>query len=140
MPTKFNFIATKLGQKRKSNQFWTEIGGKRFYARSKWEHNYACFLEFCKNKGLIIEWHHEPREWWFESIKRGVRSYKPDFEITLLNGEFELHEVKGYLDSKSKTKLARMAKYYPNVKIRLVDSEWFKLNNKRYRSIIPNWK
>jgi hypothetical protein len=121
-------------------QQWLEIGGKRLYARSKWEANYACYLEFCKENGLIKDWLHEPRTWWFDGIKRGVVSYLPDFEIIHNNGTFELREVKGYLDAKSKTKIARMAKYYPHIILKVIDKEWFKANTKQLKQIVKGWQ
>jgi hypothetical protein len=121
-------------------QQWLEIGGKRLYARSKWEANYACYLEFLKQNNKIKEWFHEPKTWWFEGIKRGVCSFKPDFEATLLDDTFLVIEVKGYMDAKSKTKLTRMAKYYPQVKVKLVDKDWFKLNTKILKPIVKGWQ
>ena len=52
-----------------------------------------------------------------------------------LDGSEEWAEVKGYYDSKSQTKMKRMAKYYPDVKIRLVGSEWFKQNLKACKAL-----
>ena len=121
-------------------QQWLEIGGKRLYARSKWEANYACYLEFLKQNNKIKEWLHEPKTWWFEGIKRGVVSFKPDFEATLLDDTFLVIEVKGWMDAKSKTKLTRMAKYYPQVKVKLVDKDLFKLNTKILKPIVKGWQ
>lgn len=121
------------------SQQWVEVGGKRFYARSKWEANYARFLEFCKTHKLIKDWSHEPRTWWFDGIKRGVCSYKPDFEVFLNDNTFEVHEVKGMMDSKSATKIKRMGTYYPKITLRVISGDWFKVNNKKYRSLIKDW-
>jgi len=118
---------------------WCEIGGKRKYYRSKWEKNYALYLQWMLERGEITSWEHESKTFWFEEIKRGTRSYLPDFEVTLLDGRVEYHEVKGWYDPKSKTKIKRMAKYYPEVKLRLVDVNWFKNYNKFLKSIIPHW-
>ncbi len=122
-----------------SKQAWVTIGDKRFYARSKWEANYARFLEFCKTHKLIKDWTHEPRTWWFDGIKRGVNSYKPDFEVFLNDGGFEVHEVKGYMDGKSATKIKRMKTYFPLVVLKVVGPDWFKLNNSKYKSLIKDW-
>lgn len=118
---------------------WFEIGGKRKYYRSKWEKNYALYLQWMLERGEIASWEHECKTFWFEEIKRGTRSYLPDFEVTLKDGRIEYHEVKGWYDPKSLTKIKRMDKYYPEVKLRLVDAEWFKNNNKFLKSIIPHW-
>jgi len=105
---------------------WHEIGGKRKYYRSNWEFQYAKYLELLKNQGLIKDWEHEPQTFWFEKIKRGVRSYKPDFKVTLLDERHYWVEVKGYYDQRSRTTIKRFNKYYPKETLIVVDSTWFK--------------
>ena len=39
------------------------------------------------------------------------------------------------MDSKSQTKIKRMAKYHPHIKLRVVDSEWFKKNLKDIKAL-----
>jgi hypothetical protein len=119
-------------------QFWAKIGDKEpIYFRSSWEYYYAIFLEKLRKENKIIDWKHEPKCYWFEDIKRGVRSYLPDFCVLHLNNQEEWAEVKGYYDSKSKTKMKRMAKYHPDVKIRLVGADWFKMNIKACKALEP---
>jgi len=131
-------VKDKLGLKNTPyKQFWAIIGDQKIYFRSSWEYYYAIFLEKLKQESKIITWRHEPRTFWFNDIKRGVRSYLPDFCITHLNGTEEWSEVKGYYDSKSQTKMKRMAKYYPEVKIRLVGADWFKQNLKACKALEP---
>ena len=114
--------------------------GETFF-RSSWEANYARFLNWRKERGEIVEWRYECETFWFESIRRGVRSYKPDFKVIFPDGSHEWHEVKGWLDKKSATKLKRMAKYYPQEKVVLVGAEWFKsANTNGLANIIPNWE
>lgn len=104
---------------------WVEIGGKRCFFRSGWEIRYAQHLAYCKRINAISDWSHEPKTFWFENIKRGVRSYKPDFKIMHTDGTHSWVEVKGYMDPKSRTKLKRMAKYYPQERIVVIDKTWF---------------
>lgn len=121
-------------------QFWAIIGDKQpIYFRSSWEYYYAIFLEKLKREKKIANWFHEPKCFWFDGIKRGVVSYLPDFQIIHTNGTEEWAEVKGFMDSKSATKLKRMAKYYPDVKIRVVDSAWFKSNIKACKALEPQY-
>ena len=63
-----------------------------------------------KDQGEILKWEYEPETFWFEKIKRGVRTYTPDFKVTEKDGSIIFHEVKGYMDARSKTKLKRMKK------------------------------
>jgi hypothetical protein len=120
-------------------QDWAEIGGKRNFYRSRWEYRYALYLEFMKKYNHIIEWEHEPKTFWFEGIKRGTNNYKPDFKIIFPSGNEEWHEVKGYMDSKSATKIKRMKKYYPDVILRIIDKNWFKENSPKLKMILKGW-
>lgn len=105
---------------------WREIGGVRKYYRSRWEANYARYLEWLKSKRQIRDWQHEPETFWFEAVRRGTRSYLPDFKVTENNGAISYHEIKGWMDARSATKLRRMAKYYPNVRVVLIDGKGYK--------------
>lgn len=119
---------------------WRDVGGKRIYFRSRWEANYARYLEFLKERGEIYSWEHEPQTFWFEGVKRGTVSYLPDFKVVMNNGETEFHEVKGWMDAASKTKLKRMAKYHPNVKMVLRDSKWYCKNARTLSAIVAGWE
>jgi hypothetical protein len=120
-------------------QGWAEIGGKRKFYRSRWEYRYALYLEFMKKWRHISEWEHEPETFWFDKIKRGTNNYKPDFRVTFPSGGVEYIEVKGYMDQKSRTKIKRMAKYHPQIKLRVVDGSWFKANAGVLKKVIPEW-
>jgi len=91
-----------------------------------------------ESKKEIKEWEHEPNTFWFLEIKRGVRSYLPDFLITRNDGTQYYEEVKGWMDNKSKTKLNRMRIYYPEVQIFVLDQKRYNEISKN-KSIIPNW-
>lgn len=119
-------------------------GGKRadlggLYVRSSWEANYARYLNWLQKNGEIECWEYEPDTYEFP-VKRGNRSYTPDFKIFYSDGTYEYHEVKGYMNSHSAVKLKRMAKYYPDEKLILIDSEVYKALAKDMRLIIKNWE
>lgn len=118
---------------------WREIGGKRNFYRSRWEANYARYLEWLKTLGEITEWQHEPETFWFEEIRRGVRSYKPDFRVWEKGGS-TLHEVKGWMDDRSRVCLKRMAKYYPHEKIVLVDGRQYRAIRLKVMRLVPDWE
>lgn len=103
-----------------------EIAGRVIFFRSSWEANVAAYLQFKKEKNIIKEWEFEVDVFWFDRIKRGVRSYKPDFKITENDGSQYYIEVKGWMDAKSKTKLNRMRIYHPNIKIEVLGSKEYK--------------
>lgn len=100
-----------------------DINGIDYFFRSKWEANYALYLDWLKQKDEIKKWTYEEDTFWFEQIKRGVRSYKPDFKIYNNDKSYEYHEVKGWMDARSKTKIKRMAKYYPDTKLILIQEK-----------------
>lgn len=106
--------------------------------RSSWELNYACYLDFLVKHGNIKSWEYEADVFWFEKIKSGVRSFRVDFTITNNDGSIEYHEVKGHLDKRSNTKLARMKRYYPKVKVVLIRAENYKAI-KKISGMIPGW-
>jgi hypothetical protein len=119
---------------------WREIGGKRKFFRSKWEANYARYLEYLKCQKIIADWLHEPETFWFEGIKRGCVSYLPDYKVLLPDGSHYWVEVKGYMDDRSKTKIKRFEKYFPKESLKVIDGTWFKKNNSKLRIICPNWE
>jgi len=125
----------RLGPPRKSRvyrsiQGWKTIGGRKIYFRSNWEVKFAKYLQWLKEQNQIKEWEHEPETFWFEKIKRGVRSYMPDFKVTRLDDTHYWVEVKGYMDKKSHTKIKRFGLYYPKEQLVIVNEEWFKNNLK----------
>lgn len=111
------------------------------FFRSTWEANYARYLNLLIKMGIVEKWDFEPETFWFLAIKRGVRSYLPDFRVFYKGDPKPVYvEIKGYFDAKSKTKLSRMAKYHPSVKIELVDSKAYAALRQKWKSAIPNWE
>jgi hypothetical protein len=119
--------------------------GKRadlgIYVRSAWEANFCRYLIWLQSRGDIYKWEYETDTFVFEAIKRGTRSYMPDFKIweTAESTPYYV-EVKGWLDQKGKTKLERMAKYFPHIRVDLFDKTQYRdLENKLGR-VIPGWE
>jgi hypothetical protein len=116
-----------------------DLGG--IYFRSKREANYARYLELLKSRGEIHDWEFESRTFWFEAIRRGTRSYTPDFEVwpTTTSPSYFV-ELKAWMDRKSATKLRRMAKYYPEVRIEVVDRTAYAALAKTIGRVIAGWE
>jgi hypothetical protein len=112
-----------------AQQSWREIDGKKIFFRSNWEFKFALYLQMLKEHKAIQDWEHEPQTFWFNEIKRGVRSYLPDFKVFNLDGSHYWVEVKGYMDARSKTKIRRFRKYYPQEQLIVIDQEWFEKND-----------
>lgn len=110
------------------------------YFRSMWEANWARYLNWMKSRGEIKAWEYEVDTFEFLGIKRGSRFYTPDFKVFENNGTVLYHEVKGWMDPKSATKLKRMAMYFPKVKILLIEREQYYAVKNGLSRIIPNWE
>lgn len=117
-----------------------KIGGVDKYFRSSWEANYARILELLKQENKIHHWEHEPDTYWFEHIARGARSYTPDFKIWVNDKEFFYVEIKGWMDQRSKTKLERFEKYYPEHFTKVLRLEDMKKLKKEYKPLVDVWE
>lgn len=109
------------------------------YFRSSWEANYARYLNFLVSNGDIISWDYEEDTFRFP-VERGNMQYTPDFKITLPNGEIEYHEIKGWMDADSVVKIKRMAKYYPDIRLIVIDKDAYQALARDIRKLIPNWE
>lgn len=118
---------------------WVEIGGKRFYAKSKWEFNYAQYLNFMVKHKKIIDWDYETKTFTFLGVTKGCVSYKPDFFVKFPNGYEEYIEVKGWEQSSDRTKWKRMAKYHPQINLRIINKKFFNENGKILSGVIKEW-
>jgi len=109
------------------------------YFRSAWEANFARYLNLLQSNGNIHHWEYEPDTFWFEAIRRGTRSYLPDFKVwDTADAEPYYYEVKGWMDAKSKTKLKRMAKYHPGIKVIVFGKKEYTDLRKKLSAVIPN--
>lgn len=120
-------------------------GGKRpdlnnQYFRSRWEANYARYLNVLIQQGSVIKWEFEPETFYFEGIKRGTVSYTPDFKVLYKGGRECFIEIKGYMSPKSTTRMKRMKKYYPHIIVELIDSKKYLSLHRQLKHIVPNWE
>ena len=111
------------------------VGDKEIYFRSKWEANYALYLQWLKDLKEIKDWQYEPYPRYdfivWENKKPRVLGlgYLPDFKVINNDDSFYLVELKGR--KQGMQKLKRMAKYYPEIKIELVtQKEYMHLHKK----------
>lgn len=110
------------------------------FFRSSWEANYARILNFLMETGIVTTWEYEPVTFKFEAIKRGNRFYTPDFRVTFADGKQEFHEIKGWMDPQSQTKLTRMAKYHPEFPILLIDKHAYRSLAEQFSGFIEHWE
>ena len=111
------------------------------YFRSSWEANYARYLNLLQKMGIVDAWEYEPETYWFDSIKRGVMSYKPDFRVKYRNDPVPVTvEIKGWITPQDRTKWRRMAKYHPSVKLEIVAQKQYLAIKRKWASCISNWE
>jgi hypothetical protein len=116
-----------------------DLGG--IFFRSSWEANYARYLNLMVKFKVVQSWEFEPETFWFEDIKRGVRSYLVDFKVYYVGDERPTYvEVKGWMDAKSKTKIARFRKYYPQHRLEIVGAKEYASIKRKWASAIPEWE
>ena len=111
----------------------------RFF-RSAWEANYARYLNWMMARREINSWGYEVETFEFAKIKRGSRFYTPDFKVFFPDGRFEFHEIKGYMDSKSATKLKRMKKYFPHIPVVLIDKTIYRQIAVQFGPMLNGWE
>lgn len=131
---KYGTMGSPHSRKASWKQGWRTISGNAYFFRSRWEFNYALILEFLKTENKIKEWSFETRVFEFEQEDMFAYFYRPDFEVILLDGKIKYHEVKGWMCPRSKQKFQLMRKWYPDVKIIIIDAKWFK-KNKQFESL-----
>jgi len=72
--------------------------------RSKWEMQYAGYLDVLVALGHVVSWTYEPDT----LVCAGGTKYRPDFRV-VFHGHEEYHEVKGYFRAKDKVRMREAA-------------------------------
>lgn len=116
-----------------------DLGDKFF--RSSWEANYARYLNHLIDIEEIVRWEYEPRHFQFP-VKRGNKSYLPDFKVWTTLTDYEWHEVKGYMDSASVIKLRRFKLHFPEeyARFKLIDKSVYYVIKELYSAGLDGWE
>lgn len=121
------------------NPYSRAKGGKRvdlnnMYFRSAWEANIARYYNFAG-----IKWEYEPKTFVFQNITRGSVSYTPDFYLPETD---QWVEIKGWMDGKSKTKLKRFEKQYPEEykKLIIIQEKEYNEIKRKVAPFIKEWE
>ncbi len=109
------------------------------FFRSSWEANYARYLNWLVAHGNLEKWEYETEIFPFP-VRRGSRFYTPDFKIFNNDGTIEYHEIKGYMDQPSRTKIKRMKKYHPTIKLIVIGAESYYAIARDVAPFIPTWE
>ena len=111
------------------------------YFRSSWEANYARYLNLLQRMRIVEKWEYEPKTFWFDGVRRGTMSYRPDFCVTYRNEKVsEYVEIKGWVLPKDRTKWKRMAQYHPDIKLVVVGKKQYRNIERKWSSALPGWE
>ncbi len=99
--------------------------------RSSWERRFAFYQDKLK-----VKWKYEPRQFPFRPNKLKYIFYTPDFYLPETD---EWYEIKGYNCEKDKPKIALFRKQFPDKKLIVLKSDWFK-KNKLFDIPDPIWE
>ncbi len=123
---------------------------ENIYFPCRMEANLFRFYRWLKARRLINDFVYQPPEFDFSAVyKHGTNRYRPDFWIERFGNHADntnpalpvtYIEAKGYLDPKSKTKLKRMAKLYPLVKVEIIGWPEYQQIEREYAALIPGWE
>ena len=137
----------RKGLNRRTNCSWKAgyrtIGGLKEFYRSKWEANYARYLQELKKAGIILSWEHEPDNFIMFTKEGKPTSYIPDFTvIRLVDGKkyYNYHEVKGWVDDRSKYKIDEFKKRYGDCFLNVIYANEYKKIEKEVASKIEEWE
>ena len=110
------------------------------YVRSKWEANFARYLNYCEE-------HYARADWWYEKetfqfpVKRGTQFYKPDSKVLNTDKSADYYEVKDYLDQKSRNLLKKMVIYHLSVKVVAIDEAFSRaLVRQGHHELLSGWE
>jgi hypothetical protein len=122
----------------------TGKGGRRadlgnVYFRSRWEANWARYLNRRVAEGEIARWEFEPDTFEFPE-GAGANAYTPDFKVWGVDGAFVYQEVKGWLNEHGALRLRLMGEHYPGVHVELVARQEYRAVAKRVARQIPGWE
>lgn len=109
------------------------------YMRSRWEANVARFLDVLVMCGHIERWEYEPQVFHFP-VKRGNKTYTPDFLVHPVGGDHYWLEVKGWMDKPSRIKIKRFGIHFPKERLVIVDEKAYRELEKQFADVIPNWE
>lgn len=112
------------------------------YFRSRWEANYARYLNYLISIGEpILKWEYEPERFNFSKVRTKPYYYTPDFCIIFTDNHREYHEIKGWDYGNGQKARRRFRKYFPQHRLILRNKVWYSsLFKKGVDKVIPNWE
>lgn len=116
---------------------------------SNYEYNYALYLDHCYNQGDIAGWVRNTTRFGFSepvSITGKVskrttttKSHAPDFLVFNLDGTYEIHEVKGWMNDKAKKVDEQFRKDYPNLTYKIIGKDEMLALQSEFKDKLWGW-
>lgn len=126
----------KMIKNRPENNFRGKAGKREDlgdqYFRSRWEANYARILELKQ-----VQYQFEPKIFWLTRSDGSEVSYTPDFYLVK---EDMYVEVKGYWMDDAKEKFDLFRQQYPEIRIDVLDSKYYRVLEKQFKDQIEEWE
>lgn len=119
---------------------WRTVGSRAYYFRSQWEANFACYLEWQREQGLIRAWAFEPMTYFLKGAEGQTLAYIPDFRVFTLSEAVIFYEVKGWMDARSILKLRLMAEQHPHVMLTVIGGAEYQELSAWAAAIVPGWE
>lgn len=112
---------------------------------SNYEYNYALFLDYLYTNGDIKGWVRNTTKFAFSkpvtyANGKVVSSYRPDFIVFGDDGTYEIHEVKGWMNDRSKLSMQQFKKDYPYLKLKVIYKDDMLALQSEYESKLWGWE
>ena len=121
--------------------FTASADGQEHYWRSKLEYRYAVYLGVLREAGHILAWVYEDEELAIEfqhGRHNNTRKYLPDFGVQNLDGEWEVHETKGYFPPIDYTKIKAYVNERDNPFVLIFAKKIYKAQKRRAERLLPH--
>lgn len=114
---------------------------------SNYEYDYALFLDYSYENGDIAGWVRNTTQFGFSTPveypnKRGasIKSHRPDFLVFNLDGTYEIHEVKGWMNAKATAVDEQFRKDYPNLTYRMIGKDEMLALQAEFKDKLWGWE
>lgn len=114
---------------------------------SNFEYNYALYLDFLYDSQQIAGWVRNTTLFYFsepiDNMRRNnniQKAYRPDFIVFGLDGTYEIHEVKGWMNQKAINIDKQFRKDYPNLIYKLINKNDILALQSEYKDKVWGWE
>lgn len=113
---------------------------------SNYEYNYALYLDYLYSTHQITGWIRNTTAFGLsEAVEvpgkasKTQNSYVPDFIVFNLDGTYEIHEVKGWMNERSKAVITQFRKDYPNLAYKIIGKTEIIVLQREFQDKLWGW-